>query len=93
MREALTSGIDLRGYFAWSLMDNFEWMSGYRMRFGMVRNNYITQKRHIKLSGAYYRDCIAARRVIASSEPMANPESLRVGGYSKARSHIHQARM
>lgn len=63
-REVLESGIDLRGYFTWSLMDNFEWMSGYRMRFGMVRNNYITQKRHIKLSGAYYRDCIAARRVL-----------------------------
>ena len=63
-QRAIQSGVDLRGYFAWSLMDNFEWISGYRMRLGLVHTDYVTQKRTVKLSGHYYRDCIAARQVL-----------------------------
>jgi beta-glucosidase len=51
----------LRGYFAWSLMDNFEWAYGYDKRFGIVRVDYDTQVRTPKQSALWYRDTI--RRV------------------------------
>lgn len=51
-------GYPLRGYFAWSLMDNFEWAEGYRMRFGLVHVDYETQ-RTVKKSGKWYRDLAA----------------------------------
>jgi beta-glucosidase len=53
-REAMQSGVDLRGYFVWSLLDNFEWSHGYSRRFGIVHVNYQTQERTIKASGHYY---------------------------------------
>jgi len=49
--RAIQRGVDLRGYFVWSLMDNFEWSYGYAKRFGIVRNDYDTQERLIKDSG------------------------------------------
>ncbi|MGZ7078738.1 MAG: GH1 family beta-glucosidase [Thermoanaerobaculia bacterium] len=57
-REAMRKGVDLRGYFAWSLLDNFEWQAGYSKRFGIVHVDYATQKRTIKKSGYFYRDVI-----------------------------------
>ncbi len=62
--RAITDGVDLRGYFEWSLLDNFEWALGYTRRFGLVRVNFATQERLIKDSGHYYRDVIAANAVI-----------------------------
>lgn len=62
--RAISDGADLRGYFAWSLLDNFEWAMGYSKRFGLARVNYRTQKRTIKLSGRYYADVIQANRVL-----------------------------
>ncbi len=58
---AREAGADIRGYFAWSLMDNFEWAYGYDKRFGIVRVDYETQKRIPKQSAIWYRDTI--RRV------------------------------
>ncbi|MFL5961430.1 MAG: GH1 family beta-glucosidase [Gaiellaceae bacterium] len=58
--EALTSGVDLRGYFVWSLLDNFEWDSGYSMRFGLVFVDYSTQRRIPKSSAHWYRSVINA---------------------------------
>ena len=52
--EACAAGIPVRGYFAWSLMDNFEWAEGYTMRFGLVHVDYQTQVRTIKESGNWY---------------------------------------
>jgi beta-glucosidase len=56
--EAMEKGVDLRGYFVWSLMDNFEWAHGYSKRFGIVHVNYATQERTIKESGKFYSEVI-----------------------------------
>jgi beta-glucosidase len=47
--------VDVRGYFVWSLMDNFEWAEGYRRRFGIVHVDYPTQRRTLKSSGLWYQ--------------------------------------
>ncbi|WP_018654053.1 GH1 family beta-glucosidase [Actinomadura flavalba] len=62
MRAAMADGVDVRGYFAWSLLDNFEWSEGYHPRFGLVHVDYATQQRTPKRSYAWYRDLIAAAR-------------------------------
>jgi len=54
VHKALKAGVPLRGYFVWSLLDNFEWTYGYRMRFGLVFVDFETQERHIKESGYWY---------------------------------------
>jgi beta-glucosidase len=57
--EALAQGVDLRGYFYWSLLDNFEWAEGYAKRFGLVHIDYETQRRTPKQSARFYADVIA----------------------------------
>ncbi|UNK38685.1 GH1 family beta-glucosidase [Shinella sp. H4-D48] len=52
--DLIGEGYPVRGYFAWSLMDNFEWAEGYRMRFGIVHVDYETQVRTVKKSGHWY---------------------------------------
>jgi beta-glucosidase len=59
--EAMTRGVDLRGYFAWSLLDNYEWSHGYSKRFGLIHVDYSTQQRTIKSSGRYYADVIRTK--------------------------------
>jgi beta-glucosidase len=56
--EAITRGVDLRGYFVWSLLDNFEWAEGYRKRFGIVHVDYSSQKRVLKDSARWYQEVI-----------------------------------
>lgn len=58
LMPALAEGIDLRGYFVWSLLDNFEWSHGYSKRFGIVHVNYATQKRTLKSSARFYAEVI-----------------------------------
>jgi beta-glucosidase len=60
--DAMASGVDVRGYFVWSLLDNFEWAEGYTKRFGLVHVDYDTQVRTPKTSYAWYRDRIRASR-------------------------------
>ena len=57
-RRALEEGVDLRGYFAWSLLDNFEWAHGYSKRFGLYHVDYATQKRTPKASARFYAEVI-----------------------------------
>jgi len=58
-REAMAQGVDLRGYFVWSLMDNLEWSAGFEKRFGLIRCDFETMQRTIKASGRWYADFIA----------------------------------
>ena len=59
--RAMQAGVDLRGYFAWSLLDNFEWSLGYAKRFGLVHVDYETQQRTVKASGRFYSEVIRTR--------------------------------
>ena len=58
VRHAIEAGAPVRGYFVWSLMDNFEWAWGYSMRFGLVHVDYATQRRTVKDSGHWYKQLI-----------------------------------
>jgi beta-glucosidase len=60
VRRAITDGVDIKGYFVWSLLDNFEWGEGFSKRFGLVHVDYATQKRTIKDSACWYRDLIGS---------------------------------
>ncbi|MCK2216518.1 GH1 family beta-glucosidase [Actinomadura sp. ATCC 31491] len=61
--EAIKGGADVRGYFVWSLMDNFEWAHGYAKRFGIVRVDRATMERTWKDSAHWYRDVVAAGKL------------------------------
>jgi beta-glucosidase len=59
--KALCQGVDLRGYYAWSLLDNYEWSLGYSKRFGIVHVDYATQKRTPKASARFYSEVIRTK--------------------------------
>jgi beta-glucosidase len=65
VHHTIADGVDLRGYYLWSLMDNFEWAWGYDKRFGIVRVDFDTQLRTIKDSGYFYRDVVASNALPA----------------------------
>ncbi|HAW92507.1 MULTISPECIES: GH1 family beta-glucosidase [unclassified Arsukibacterium] len=68
--DAISTGMRIDGYFAWSLMDNFEWAEGYAKRFGIVYVDYKTQQRTLKASAVALRDCFANR--VATERQIAN---------------------
>jgi beta-glucosidase len=61
--RAIARGIDVRGYYHWSLLDNFEWAEGYTSRFGLVAVNGATQTRAVRPSGELYARIAAARGI------------------------------
>ncbi len=61
--RAIQEGADVRGYYSWTLTDNFEWAEGFRQRFGLIWLDVPSQRRTIKKSGYWYRDLIAANRL------------------------------
>jgi beta-glucosidase len=64
LHRAVTEGFPVRGYFLWSLMDNFEWADGYSLRFGIYYVDFETQKRYPKLSAYFYRELIKRNAVV-----------------------------
>ena len=62
LARAAASGVDVRRYHAWSLLDNFEWEQGYRPRFGIVHVDFETQQRTPKASARWYAGLIAGTR-------------------------------
>jgi beta-glucosidase len=64
LQRATAEGVPVRGYFAWSLLDNFEWASGLATRFGLVHVDYATQKRTPKLSASFYREVSTRNAVV-----------------------------
>lgn len=75
--DAIDDGVDLRGYFHWSLMDNFEWAQGYRRRFGLHYVDFDTSRRIPKRSAAYYRR-------IARSGELHEPDETAIRGTGQA---------
>jgi beta-glucosidase len=65
LAQAIAAGVDVRGYFVWSLLDNFEWELGYGKRFGIVYVDYETQRRIPKRSALWYRDFVAGLSGVA----------------------------
>ncbi len=63
VRRAMDEGADVRGYFVWSLMDNFEWAFGYSKRFGLVHVDFPSQRRTVKESGHWFRELATSRRL------------------------------
>jgi beta-glucosidase len=61
VNQAVKAGVDVRGYFIWSLMDNFEWAFGYERRFGIIHVDYTTQKRTLKRSAKLVTQFLAER--------------------------------
>jgi beta-glucosidase len=60
LHAAIADGVNLRGYFAWSLLDNFEWAEGYAKRFGLTFVDFGTQRRILKRSGELYASVVEA---------------------------------
>ncbi len=69
--RAVRDGVDVRGYFHWSILDNFEWAEGYRMRFGLVHVDYQTQTRTPKDSWEWYRGVVARGGVESAEAPIS----------------------
>ena len=64
LHRAIAEGFDVRGYFLWSLLDNFEWAEGYAKRFGIIRVDFETQRRIPKLSAGWYSRVIGENRIV-----------------------------
>jgi beta-glucosidase len=69
LAAAMAGGVPVRGYFHWSLLDNFEWAHGYKQRFGLVHVDFATQKRTPKDSARWYRDVIASNGAQLGADP------------------------
>lgn len=81
LHQSIQDGADVRGYFHWSIMDNFEWAEGYTKRFGLVYVDFTTMKRTLKESAAWYARVIASNGAALGShdEPKATTPQVHVG--------------
>jgi len=62
VKKAIKNEVDIGGYFAWTLVDNFEWREGFEPRFGLVYNDFATQKRLVKDSGLWFKEFLGAKK-------------------------------
>ncbi len=69
VHRARSDGADVRGYFVWTLLDNFEWAFGFSKRFGLVYVDHATQKRTVKASGRWYQELATTRRIPPAEVP------------------------
>ncbi|MBJ84496.1 MAG: hypothetical protein CMB52_03155 [Euryarchaeota archaeon] len=81
--QAIRDGLDIRGFYHWSLMDNFEWAEGYTQRFGLYHVDYQTQERTLKDSGKLYAEYIAKSKM-PQVVVLAGGLGSRLGGMTKA---------
>jgi beta-glucosidase len=80
LQRAVAEGVPVRGYFYWSLLDNYDWADGYEKRFGITYVDFKTQKRTLKLSGEFYKEVIARNAVVQRSlHRLEVPKSSREG--------------
>ena len=68
--EAIRQGVRMKGYMVWSLLDNFEWASGYEKRFGIVHVDYETQRRTLKDSALWYRDFMRRQKALTTQREL-----------------------
>ena len=73
MHRAIVDGANVRGYYLWSLLDNFEWAYGYYKRFGIVHVDYATQERTLKDSAHWYADVITENGLSVDDSTAAAP--------------------
>ncbi|MDX2114479.1 MAG: GH1 family beta-glucosidase [Planctomycetota bacterium] len=71
LRQAMNDGADIRAYFHWSIMDNFEWLEGYKQRFGLIHVDYTTQQRTLKDSAHWYASVIRSHGAALAENPFA----------------------
>ncbi len=69
LRRGIVEGIDIRGYLHWSILDNFEWLDGYKQRFGLIHVDYATQERTLKDSAHWYRGVIESNGASLAESP------------------------
>jgi beta-glucosidase len=74
-QAAIANGVNLRGYFAWSLLDGFEWISGYAQRFGLIHVDYATQRRTLKTSARFYAEFIRKHGAARIAHPADDGQS------------------
>ena len=73
VHDAVEAGVPVRGYFLWTLLDNFEWAAGYDARFGIVFVDFETQERIPKQSASFYADVAKANRLAGDQGSESSP--------------------
>ena len=79
LRRAMATGVPVKGYMAWSLLDNFEWADGYKQRFGLVYVDYVSQRRIPKDSYHWYKQVIESRGATLGGDFALAPWDMGIG--------------